>query len=758
MVRAGRTGRGSNPLDRFNPSRLDRNYRHWENLPDRDDTPPIANMQPGVNFTPLNEPVSPTDCRRWPNSPFCEGDPPLVGPGIPGLTPPLPQPLRAPINRLTPLAINDFVGINPLADWGVNNCEAWVCATGTLAYWETPPVCVAYRWGDGNCVPNPPAEEEEDDDRPVPVPGVPFQIPNRSREGWIPGCRYFLYVRIPSDSPADNSTLNYGNRAEQLQDQADWFAPVGGSSFRGWILPCYGPVTGIEVMTWTEPGSPPRQNWSLKVLCGGMGVWTNYVIPFNVPNLLQYVVAGEWLSSRNWVNGVTRLEPSYRGHRPTTLQPRRTPPLGVWHRLYGQYPIAVPNPNASGDGRDTFTNQILALPGQILSFEIERQRGELPPMSIKVVPAHQIPLWANSVPWGTACAAPPVPPPTPPNPGGDDMGCSCRDIEAMIDRKLLALLGFNERRRMTFNPEVLVKALGNTAYANFNDPKDVNVGTVPQLIAAILATNFYRGGYHRFPATVPTNLAQEDNLISDLLRNTKIHDAMGWNEWEIKQLDGLVGAFPLIIKYKNAEGETKDIKLHNISETLAELVGILLSLDADTDVLITLAFKAVIEAIGARTAATTATDYAAANAEYLGYRMKQERREMKVSINTGTTNIKEALEEATRNVPRVKFDGKTDQQELFDRILVACEIIKAVFYKNWGMGEPLPGDRIREEREGDGNSDSDWAAFVAAVENPAEGQSPANAPRPDLRNIITPPPAPPSAGGGSATSGSNSDD
>ncbi|NJL21648.1 MAG: hypothetical protein HC895_13825 [Leptolyngbyaceae cyanobacterium SM1_3_5] len=147
--------------------------------------------------------------------------------------------------------------------------------------------------------------------------------------------------------------------------------------------------------------------------------------------------------------------------------------------------------------------------------------------------------------------------------------------------------------------------------------------------------------------------------------------------------------------------------------------------------LISLAFKGVIEAIGARVAATTATDYAAANAEYLGYRTKQERREMKVSVSTGSTNIKEALEEATRNVPRVKFDGKTDQQELFDRILVACEIIKAVFYKNWEMGEPLPGDRMREERQGDGQSDTDWARFVTSVENLMRVN------RPQTRHVLT---------------------
>ncbi|MBD2090975.1 hypothetical protein H6F67_14055 [Microcoleus sp. FACHB-1515] len=716
MTRAGRVGREAIDRGAGHGDRVTQGQEMIEQLGFMEESP-IANPQMGWNLDIPNEPVDPWDCRRWPNSPFCESDPPRAA-LPPGLFPDPPARLRPVVNRFVSVA--DATGFS-ISNAGLNNCEAWVCISPSLFGWSLPQSCLSRRWAETNCQPPDPPEASEPS--AAPEPGQSLFLPNQNREGWIPGCQYFVLV-----SASDSGLVRPG--ATLAPDASRWTTHFRNDA-DGWVLPCYGPIVGIELQSWTIG---TRRAWGFSIHCGGMGIWTEHVVPLNVQTPTPYILQ-QSLRTPNWSNGVANTEFGYRQHRPQSLSPAPPPYRAIWLRAYGEIPE---NPAT------TSSTRFLSRPGEILRFSIWSQIvstwGPNPPgvpgLSFKVVRATDIAPWNGSAAWGRSCDPRPEPPPPPNTFSMPSSGCSCAEIERIIDRKLLALLGFNEARRLTFNPEDFVKAMGNQTYANFDDPKDVQVGTMPQLLAAIMATNYFRSGLQRLPATVPTQLAESNN------NTTKIQDAMSWNEWEIKQMDGLLGAFPLPIKYKDSSGETKEIKLQNVSEALAEIVGIALSLNADTDVLISLGFKGVLEAIGARIAATTATDYASANAEYLGYRTKQERREVKVSVNTGTTNMKEALEETIRVVPKIKFDGKTDQQELFDRILVACEIIKSVFYRGWNMGDPLPGDRIREERGQDGNSEVDWNSFKSALENPAEGQVAPNLPKPDLRDIATPPPNP----------------
>jgi hypothetical protein len=310
--------------------------------------------------------------------------------------------------------------------------------------------------------------------------------------------------------------------------------------------------------------------------------------------------------------------------------------------------------------------------------------------------------------------------------------CSCRDIERLIDRKLARIyqiIGFpKEPETIEVNAEQMIKAAGGTAYNNFNDLSAVEVANIPQLQAAIAAALFYRGGFHRLPATVPEDVTVDNN------DTVKIHDGMSWQEWMVKQLDAISGEFPIKIKHKDGDGNEKEIVIQNQAEALAELLGMALSLDADTDFLSAMAVKGASEAAAGRAAAATAADWGKAIADYMGFRVRQDSRTIPIAFNPRATTLKGILQKSTLQQPQVEFDDKKDLQEVLSQLLVYGQIAKAALFRKFEVGDLLPGERIRQDRNNPAD-DAAWNAFVAAIENPPTDQLPPNTPRPDIRSV-----------------------
>jgi hypothetical protein len=95
---------------------------------------PIGNT--GFYQSPV-EPVDPTDCDRWPDSPYCDG---------------------SGINK------DDFIDLAPEIHY--NGCEICVTLSPTLAYISLPPYTICYRRNSPDCIPE------------VPDPNIPDESPD----------------------------------------------------------------------------------------------------------------------------------------------------------------------------------------------------------------------------------------------------------------------------------------------------------------------------------------------------------------------------------------------------------------------------------------------------------------------------------------------------------------------------------------------------------------------------------------------------
>ncbi|MDG2614703.1 hypothetical protein P7L53_00460 [Thermoleptolyngbya sichuanensis XZ-Cy5] len=211
-------------------------------------------------------------------------------------------------------------------------------------------------------------------------------------------------------------------------------------------------------------------------------------------------------------------------------------------------------------------------------------------------------------------------------------------------------------------------------------------------------------------------------------------------EWLIIQMDGLIGQFPLDITYRDAEGKKQVVKITNLSESVAEQLGLLLNIAADAEIAVQLGFKSTTEAMRAMNAATLAADYAKANADFLGYKGEEYAKDAKFTLTPGAKNLKDALTESTKKIQRFKFKDDQDLQDFLKQLLIGVGIIKAAFYRPLNQNDLLPGERIRKDRSVDEGGltadDREWEEFLNQIEEPLSRQRrDANLPKPKVEDI-----------------------
>jgi hypothetical protein len=184
-----------------------------------------------------------------------------------------------------------------------------------------------------------------------------------------------------------------------------------------------------------------------------------------------------------------------------------------------------------------------------------------------------------------------------------------------------------------------------------------------------------------FPAEVPSNIASKSSGIE------KIKSLGALMLWQIKQLDAIGGQYPFEIEIKDidpsTEGEqSKKIEVPNMAEGLAEIFGIILAIQAESNITTKAAINAMIEAGMAKKAATVASEISQANAEFLGYQLHQKERKMQM-----TFNIEEEETDKVLKTHEIKYLGyeNTDKLDLHDylrRLLEMASMYKAANFVN----------------------------------------------------------------------------
>ena len=311
--------------------------------------------------------------------------------------------------------------------------------------------------------------------------------------------------------------------------------------------------------------------------------------------------------------------------------------------------------------------------------------------------------------------------------------------ETMPPDDLASKLGYEETEFKEKTIEDVIKDYGKKQYEfkqlnqttqspKINPIKDFNIENNEQLIVHFLASLFFRNGFHRLPATVPDSLLFDKDKYKNPQDQPTINidDHLEFTEYLIRNLDSILGLFPLEFNFTDEKGDKNKIKVPNISEALIEIIGLLLGVQSNTDASIAIGMKTLVEAAKAGNASIISSDIARANAEYLGYKFKEVEKEIPYAFTPNKNSFKESLKDSKQKIISFENVDKDNLTDDIKNILIAAQIIKAALVQPFnGQDGFMTGDSIRQlKKDFQDKYEEEWQSLLDYYANPNNANKP----------------------------------
>lgn len=238
-----------------------------------------------------------------------------------------------------------------------------------------------------------------------------------------------------------------------------------------------------------------------------------------------------------------------------------------------------------------------------------------------------------------------------------------------------------------------------------------------------------RVGVGEFPVKVP------EFLIKSLEeKNIDIDSIPEMLAYLIDQLDGLIGQFPIELQFDDTDltqegNQSKTMKVYNISETLAEILGQSMASNINEEALINICLRTLMQAGDATVQAAAARDLAEANGDHLGYERKEIKRKIKMAYTPGKEQLDDILQGSESEIKTIKNTDKRDINDDMAELLGAAAIIRAAFTRKFNANGDIKKqvrDLIQKQLELSGDkskpkdkkskADDEWDAFTENVE------------------------------------------
>jgi len=357
----------------------------------------------------------------------------------------------------------------------------------------------------------------------------------------------------------------------------------------------------------------------------------------------------------------------------------------------------------------------------------------------------------------------PIPdPPPPPKPKKkrqkepDDMsGCSCFNISRLMQYTVDSLqytatipvvscgqnTAGNWEANVTYKNIVVFANSADTAYAQAAphlqlaqlmidqcEAKNSDIKAKLNKIGDII-------GIDEFPATLPASLISKDegflgNLISN--GNASVPNLAKLIAYTFERLDEVIGQFEIPIEVKDSDPNTPGdqplgIRIPNIAEGIAELMGLSLQTAINGELLTNIATRTLLEAGQIKQLETKAYFQLEALIEYLGFETKETSQKMPLSFKAGEEDLSKMLVESELDIKTIEMSDKTPLSRALTDLLQAAAITRAVHYRKLDANGDLKqqiidmikkqvtvADKINKREKVDGKDDFD--RFLEDVE------------------------------------------
>jgi hypothetical protein len=269
--------------------------------------------------------------------------------------------------------------------------------------------------------------------------------------------------------------------------------------------------------------------------------------------------------------------------------------------------------------------------------------------------------------------------------------------------KIYEILGGNIWESEPFSQgEVLIegwlRSAGLKQYEEGTENNKISPQNLPDLMRHYFATLYFRSGFHRLPAEVPETLIEKkDNQNNEPYL---ISDSLHFQEWQTRQLDALLGQFPIEIELEDSDlikvGDQKlKISLPNIAETLAELTGLSILIKSFLEANLNASMRTLAEVGSTRKQAIINHYLTASIQDYLGFKATKKTIDVdflfnpKVGTDPGIPElISEALKSTTQKVEIEESDDEHSLEAQMTTLIEAARIIKAVYWRKVNPNDP----------------------------------------------------------------------
>lgn len=277
---------------------------------------------------------------------------------------------------------------------------------------------------------------------------------------------------------------------------------------------------------------------------------------------------------------------------------------------------------------------------------------------------------------------------------------------------------------------------------------DAAVGIGDESVTALLNLLARRLGTDSYPIEVP------ESLLSGTSEG-KIFKAQSNAEylfWLTKQIDALVGEFPIDIKIEDIDplkegNQTKIIKLPNVAEAIAELYGLTMKSSVNQEVELNMLLRLAAEAIATKNAAVVTQDYARANAIFLGYKGNFKPRELQYNFDFAHANLdprskepivlEKLLKTVTGFVQGWQIEDKETVVGFLQKLMFSAGIIKAVFFRGKKQQKELNRE-MTSMAEDEKIQESKFEAFIKEINDPNSRFNRDSPDKPIAKDITTP--------------------
>ncbi|MEG3437292.1 hypothetical protein V0288_09190 [Pannus brasiliensis CCIBt3594] len=272
--------------------------------------------------------------------------------------------------------------------------------------------------------------------------------------------------------------------------------------------------------------------------------------------------------------------------------------------------------------------------------------------------------------------------------------------------------------KITLDTESYIKGFVASQWgleAEKTSPSPAQIKDMIDVVGVISSLNYFRQGLQEYPLEVPKDISEIPEDGQEEMET--IPYASKFDEWRFRQLDALFGQFPIKIRIEDNDliktgDQPVEVKLPNLAETVAELVGKSITNEALVNLLANINFRLLNELGSTKLQGFKSHKILEAIATYLGYEDGQKTEKIRFLYNPNYTVeegkqpiFEELLKETEIDVIVDDMREKTPLEGKLDILLYAANIIKASLFE-----------------EANPNSDADWENYVKTFKDLVKGE------------------------------------